>query len=361
MVRMGFRWYGADNDSIPLAHIRQIPGLSHVVGALFDLPAGQVWPRFRIAALKEEIEAAGLALEVVESVNVSDAIKIGSPERDRHIANYITTIENLSAYGVKVICYNFMPVFDWVRTDLRHQLDDGSYALALDADLVCGTMEEVAARVQDSANGYLLAGWEPERMADLRALFEAYAEVDQARLRDNFRYFIQAVMPACERFDVRLAVHPDDPPWSLFGLPRIVTNAEDLRLIESFHDSPHNGFTLCTGSLAANQANDVSAILREFIGRGKAPFVHARNIKHTGEGSFHESAHLSTCGSLDMYEVMLALYESGFDGYVRPDHGRDIWGERGRPGYGLYDRGLGIAYLNGLWEAIVKGRSGGKD
>ena len=354
MLKMGFRWFGSTSDPIPLAYIRQIPGVTQIVGAVFDIPAGEVWPRERIAALRDEIEAAGLHLEVIESVNVSDAIKIGTPERDRHIANYIATIENLGACGVKVICYNFMPVFDWIRTDMRHELEDGSYALALDSAVVSGTVEDVLARVQDATNGYVLPGWEPERLADVRALFEAYAGVDEATLTDNYRYFIQAIMPACERFDVRMAVHPDDPPRSLFGLPRIVKNAADLRVIESFHDSPYNGFTLCTGSLGENPGNDVPAILREFVGRDKAPFIQARNILHTGGGNFHESAHMSSYGSLDMYEIMRALYEAGFDGYVRPDHGRDIWGERGRPGYGLYDRALGIEYLLGLWEAIGK-------
>lgn len=353
-MKMGFRWYGSDNDSIPLKHIRQIPGVTQVVGALFDVPAGEVWPAERIAALKDEIEAAGLRLEVIESVNVSDAIKIGAPERDRHISNYIETIENLSRFGIRVICYNFMPVFDWVRTNMYYELADGSFALALETQVVDQGIEQVLAKVRESANGHLLPGWEPERLADLSVLMAAYQGVDEAALTANFRYFIQAIMPTCEQFDVRMAVHPDDPPRSLFGLPRIVKNADDLRVIEAFHDSPYNGFTLCTGSLGENPENDVPAIIREFGGRNKAPFVHARNIKRLAGGDFHESAHPSEYGSLDMYEIMRALHDVDFDGYVRPDHGRDIWGERGRPGYGLHDRALGITYLTGLWEAIRK-------
>lgn len=353
-MKMGFRWYGAADDPIPLAHIRQIPGVSHVVGALFDLPVGEVWPVERIRALVDEVEAAGMRLEVIESVNIHDDIKIGLPGRDRWIANYIETIRNLATCGIKVICYNFMPIFDWVRTEMRHELADGSFALAFDQSLVEGTAADLLERVQSQAGTTMLPGWEPERLADIEALFAAYADVDEARLAANFEYFIKAIMPVCEEVDVRMAVHPDDPPWPIFGLPRIVKNAADLRRIEAFHDSPYNGFTLCTGSLGENPDNDVPAIIREFVGRGKAPFVHARNIRHTAPGRFHESAHLSSEGSLDMFEIMRALHESGFDGYVRPDHGRDIWGERGRPGYGLYDRGLGIAYLTGLWEAIGK-------
>jgi mannonate dehydratase len=355
-MKMGFRWFGSADDPIPLKYVRQIPGVEQIVWALFDIPAGEVWPVEHIAAQVAEIEAIGLKAEVVESVNVSDAIKIGQPERDRHIANYIESIRNLSKHGVKVICYNFMPIFDWVRTDLRFPLADGSKALAYDATLIFENVEKLLARVQSSADGFMLPGWEAERLVDIRALFEAYAPVDEARLADNFRYFIQAIMPTCEQFDVRMAVHPDDPPWPIFGLPRIVRNAADLRQIEAFHDSPYNGFTLCTGSLGENPDNDVPAIIREFAGRGKAPFVHARNIKHTSPGSFHEAPHLSDEGSLDMFEIMRAVAQSNPDGYLRSDHGRDIWGERGRPGYGLYDRALGVAYLNGLWEAIQKGR-----
>jgi mannonate dehydratase len=354
-MKMGFRWYGSGNDTIPLAYIRQIPGVTHIVGALFDVPTGEVWPKAAIAALKAEIEAAGLALEVIESVNIHDDIKIGRPSRDRYIANYIETIKNLSEYGIKVICYNFMPVFDWIRTDMRHELADGSFALALESEVVAGTVEDVLRRVTDASNGYLLPGWEPERLADVKALFEAYAGVDDALLTDNYRYFIQAITPACASYDVKMAVHPDDPPRPLFGLPRIVKNAADLRVIEGFADSAYNGFTLCTGSLGENPENDVPAIIREFGARGKAPFIHARNIKHTGGGDFHESPHLSSEGSLDMYEIMKAVHDCCPDAYVRPDHGRDIWGERGRPGYGLYDRAMGAYYLQGLYEAIAKG------
>ena len=163
-------------------------------------------------------------------------------------------------------------------------------------------------------------------------------------------------MPTCEACDVRMAMHPDDPPFNLFGLPRIFKNRDDMDKIAALYDSKYNGFTICTGSLGENPENDLPAIIREFVGRDRAPFIHARNIKFTNAAKtqFHESSHFSAEGSLDMYEVMQALADSGFDGYIRPDHGRNIWGEDGRPGYGLYDRALGIAYLNGLWEAIQK-------
>ncbi|WP_341727868.1 mannonate dehydratase [Brooklawnia sp.] len=354
-MKFGMRWFGAQDDPIPLEFIRQVPNVSHVVGALFDVPVGEVWPMEKITALRDQIEAVDLKFELVESVNIHDDIKIGGPQRDRAIDNYIETIKSLSAVGVKVICYNFMPVFDWVRTDLHHRLPDGSLTMAYEDALVQGTAQEAMDRMNaNNTGGHKLPGWEPERLVHLQELLEAYAPLDADGLADNFKYFIRAIMPTCERYDVKMAMHPDDPPKSLFGLPRIAKDAEDLRRIESFYDSPYNGFTLCTGSLGENPDNDVPALIREFAGRDKVGFAQIRNIKFTSEVDFHESAHSSTYGSLDMYEIMRAFYDSGFDGYARPDHGRDIWGERGRPGYGLYDRALGISYLSGLWEAITK-------
>lgn len=349
------RWFGAQDDPIPLEYIRQVPNVSHVVGALFDVPVGEVWPTAKIVALRDQIENVGLKLEVVESVNIHDDIKIGGPKRDWAIANYISTIKNLSAAGVRVICYNFMPVFDWVRTDLHYLLPDGSQAMAYEDALVQGTAQQIMDRMNTSnIGGHKLPGWEPERLSHLEDLLKAYAPLGVDGLAANFKYFIQAIMPACEQYDVKMAMHPDDPPKSLFGLPRIAKDADDLRRIESFYDSPYNGFTLCTGSLGENPANDVPALIREFGGRDKIGFAQIRNIKFTSDVDFHETAHPSSYGSLDMYEIMRAFYDAGFDGYARPDHGRDIWGEQGRPGYGLHDRALGIAYLSGLWEAITK-------
>ena len=354
-MKMAFRWFGPKDDPIPLSYIRQIPGVAQVVASLFDVPVGEAWPAEEIASLTAQVEAAGLRCEVIESVNIHDDIKIGRPSRDRYIDNYITTIGRLGAAGVKVVCYNFMPIFDWMRTNLRLPLEDGSFAMAYDEARLGDSLEETVKRMADASGGFALPGWEPERLAGVRELFEAYGPVDEAALDDNYRYFIQAVMPACEAAGVAMAVHPDDPPWPIFGLPRVVKNADDLRRIEGFYDSPFNGFTICAGSLGSDPANDVPAVLREFCARGKVRFVHARNVRHTGWRRFHESSHLSNDGSFDMYEIMKALHDAGFDGYVRPDHGRDIWGERGRPGYGLYDRALGVAYLNGLWEALEKG------
>lgn len=358
MKNMGFRWYGSKDDPITLQNIRQIPGTTQVVGALFDVPVGEVWPKEKIAALKKEVEDAGLKLEVIESVNIHDDIKIGLPSRDEYIENYKQTIRNLSEFGIKVICYNFMPVFDWLRTDLHYVLEDGSNDMAFEADKLAKDPQEIIDATRAGSNGYTLPGWEPERLATIEGLFKAYKDVDENKLRENMKYFLDAIIPVCEECDVRMAMHPDDPPRPLFGLPRIYKNAEDMRAIEAMHESKYNGFTICTGSLGENPDNDVPAIIREFVGKDRAPFIHARNIRFMNEkGDFHESAHLSECGSLDMYEIMKALHDTDFDGYIRPDHGRNIWGEDGVPGYGLYDRALGITYLNGLWEALEKNSS----
>ncbi|MGL6207636.1 MAG: mannonate dehydratase [Lactobacillus panisapium] len=355
MKNMGFRWYGDNNDSITLSDIRQIPGVSQVVGTLFDIPAGEVWPKDQIKHLKDEVEAAGLKLEVIESVNIHDDIKIGLPTRDQYIENYIETIRNLAEYGVKVICYNFMPVFDWVRTDLHYLLPDGSTAMAFERKYLTDDPQSIADAMQKNSNGYVQAGWEPERMAEIKRLMKAYKDVDTEKLTANLKYFLDAIIPVCEKYDVRMAMHPDDPPRELFGLPRIYKNRDDMLKIEQLHESPYNGFTICCGSLGENPQNDVPAIIREFAAKDRVFFIHGRNIKFINDdGDFHESAALSSEGSLDMYEIMKALYDNDYQGYIRPDHGRDIWHENGRPGYGLYDRALSINYLNGLWEAINK-------
>ena len=195
MKNMGFRWYGSKDDSIRLQDIRQIPGTTQVVGALFDIPVGDVWPREKIKALKEEVEAAGLKLEVIESVNIHDDIKIGLPSRDKYIENYKQTIRNLAENGIKVICYNFMPIFDWVRTDLHYKLADGSTDLAFEHKYVEGDPADIAKSVQESSNGYILPGWEPERLAEVKHLFELYKDVDAAKLTENLKYFLDAIIP----------------------------------------------------------------------------------------------------------------------------------------------------------------------
>src|SRR6266540_4190581 len=341
---MTFRWFGA-TDPIPLAHIRQIPGVQGVVSALYDLPVGDAWPKGRLAQLQDDIAEAGLKLAVVESIPVHEDIKLGRPTRDRLIANYCESVRTMGELGVQVLCYNFMPVFDWMRTDLAMPLPDGSTALAYD--------DAALARVDIGRGTGDLPGWAATYDAsELRGLREAYRAVHAERLWDNLAYFLERVVPVAEQAGVRLAIHPDDPPWPIFGLPRIITNARALERLVALVDSPTNGVTFCTGSLGASPENDLPAMVRRLGGR--IHFAHCRNVRITGDRQFHETAHPSPCGSVDLFQVLCALRDVGFAGPMRPDHGRMIWGETGRPGYGLYDRALGIAYLQGLWEALVR-------
>ncbi|MBM7551555.1 mannonate dehydratase [Thalassobacillus pellis] len=354
-MKMIFRWFGSDDDSVTLDQIRQIPGVEGVVSALADIPVGEVWPYERISALKREVTGKGLGLEVIESVNIHEDIKLGLPSRDKYIENYQQTIRNLAKAGVKVICYNFMPIFDWTRSELAKELPDGSTVLSYERERI-ENIEPMALleNMEGNSNGFSLPGWEPQRLQQIKHLFELYQGITEDDLRTNLHYFLEKVIPVAEEFDVRMAIHPDDPPWSVFGLPRIVKNKEDLERIAAMVDSPYNGLTLCTGSLGANRVNDLPAIIRHFSKMDRVPFVHIRNIAILENGDFYETSHRSREGSQDLVEVMRALKETGFTGYIRPDHGRMIWGERARPGYGLYDRALGIMYLLGILDSLEK-------
>ena len=339
-----FRWFGA-GDPVPLGSIRQIPGVTGIVSALYDVPVGEAWPRDRVEQLAASIDGAGLALAVVESIPVHEDIKLGRPSRDWLIDNYIESIRSIGAAGVRVLCYNFMPVFDWMRTDLAMALPDGSRTLAYD--------HETLASIDLSQGTGNLPGWALAYGRDeLAALFAAYRDVDEQRMWEHLAYFLERVVPAAEESGVVLALHPDDPPWSIFGLPRIVTDRAALDRVLSLVDSPANGLTFCTGSLGSSRENDVVAMARDFAGRGRIHFAHCRNVRRTGARRFHEVPHPSRFGDVDMRGVLAALRDGGFAGPMRSDHGRMIWGERGRAGYGLHDRALGATYLLGLWEGL---------
>ncbi|MDQ0892296.1 mannonate dehydratase [Paenibacillus sp. V4I9] len=353
-MRMVFRWYGEGNDPIPPRHIKQIPGVEGIVWALHDIPAGEVWPVERIHEVKKQADQYGFHIEVVESVNIHEDIKQGLPTRDRYIENYKQTIRNLAQVGVKVICYNFMPVFDWVRTDLYKELEDGSTALFYEKAKV-DDMDpmELVSKIAGNPN-FTMPGWEPERLKYLSELFEAYKGIDEEELWKNLQYFLEQIIPVAEDYDIKMAIHPDDPPWSIFGLPRIMTNANNFRRLLRMVDSPYNGLTLCSGSLGANPANNIPAMVREFGDR--IPFAHIRNVRVYENGDFIETSHRAQDGTVDICEIVKAYHEIGFTGYARPDHGRHIFDEACRPGYGLYDRALGIMYLWGIWDSLERSR-----
>jgi len=355
-MKMTFRWYGENSDSVTLSHIKQIPGMSGIMGFLDYKAAGEVWTEEEIKKYVDQVHAAGLECEVIESVNVHEDIKMGLPTRDKYIENYCITIRNLAKYGVKVIIYNFMPVFDWLRTDLARVIEeDGSNSLYFDeAELGDMGPLEIVRNTIENSNGFSLPGWEPERLAELETTLERYKSISTEDLLANFKYFLDGIIPTCEECGVIMACHPDDPGWPIFGLPRTAHDQAGFDKVVKLHDSPCNTICLCTGSLGSNVNNDIPAIIRHFGEMGRIGCLHVRNVKHLGYHKFREAPHLSSTGDLDLFEIMKAIYDTCPDTYIRPDHGRMIWGEVGRPGYGLYDRALGATYLNGLWEAIEK-------
>ena len=347
-MKMTFRWYGEDSDPIKLKQIRQIPGMTGLMGLLDYKAAGEVWTEEEIKAYMEHVHASGLECEVIESVNVHEDIKMGLPTRDKYIENYITTIRNLAKYGVKVIIYNFMPVFDWTRTQLDHVLPDGSTSLVYYQEQVD------AVNPLQSDSDLTLPGWDASyTREELKQVVAEYNAMSEDDLWNNLKYFLERVIPVAAECDVNMAIHEDDPCWSIFGLPRIITCEKNIDRFLGLVDDPHNGITLCTGSLGCSNKNDVVKMAAKYAAMGRIHFAHLRNVAVL-ENGFEERAHLSSCGSLDMYAIVKALHDNGFTGYVRPDHGRMIWGETGRPGYGLYDRALGATYINGLFEAVEK-------
>jgi mannonate dehydratase len=343
-MKMAFRWYGAD-DPVSLENIRQIPEISGIVSAIYDIPVGEIWPASRIIEMKKIIERHGFRFEVVESLPVHEDIKLGRGKKDLYIRNYAESIKNLSKAGIKVICYNFMPVFDWTRSDLEYRLPDGSSTLAY--------FEDRIEKIDIGSKNMKLPGWDVSYSGDeLRALLDSYKDVAVEDLWNNLFYFLGQVLPVAEEYNVKMAIHPDDPPWSVFGLPRIITGRESFERLFTTYNSPCNGITLCSGSLGASGKNDIPAIIREFGGR--IFFAHVRNVKRSGGRNFEETAHPSQYGSLDMVEILKVFHDTGYDGYIRPDHGRMIWGETGKPGYGLFDRALGASYISGIWETLDK-------
>lgn len=353
-MKMTFRWYGPETDPITLQNIRQIPGTSGIMGAMDWIPVGEVWSEEEISSYVQKVNEAGLECEVIESVNVHEDIKLGKPSRDTYIANYCKTLENLAAHGIKVVVYNFMPVFDWLRTELFHRNEDGSTCLYYDHEELEGLTSQDIVKATLDSSAFPLPGWEPERLADLDEVMAQYADMTPDQLRDNYRYFLEGIAPTCEKVGIRMAVHPDDPAWDIFGIPRVVHSDSDLQKVVDLVDSPANSLCVCAGSLGSNPDNDVPAIFTKYGDMGRIAAAHVRNVKFLGHKKFKEAAHLSSDGSLDMYAIMKAIHDHCSDVYIRPDHGRMIWGEMGRPGYPLYDRALGIPYLNGLWEAIEK-------
>ena len=244
---------------------------------------------------------------------------------------------------MKCICYNFMPVFDWLRTDLSFVHADGATSLAYDHAALLGLDPE----------HLHLPGWdESYSPEELGALLAEYKGMTHERLFSNLVHFLKEIIPVCERTGVNMAIHPDDPPWDVFGLPRVVSREEDFDRLFAAVPSACNGMTFCTGSLGAGRFNDLVAMAAKYAKR--IHFAHLRQLKYEGDVDFYENGHQTACGDVDVFGIVRALVRNGFDGYVRPDHGRNVWGEDAKPGYGLYDRAMGACYLTGLFEAVEK-------
>ena len=342
-MKITFRWYGAD-DPVTLDYIRQIPCVSDITTAVYK-PVGSVWEREEIAALKKSCNEKGLSMEVIESVPVHEDIKLGKGRCEEYIENYKENIRRLAEAGVKCICYNFMPVFDWTRSNLNWKNEDGSTSLVYHVSDVS----------QMDPRKLTLPGWDASYTPDeMAGLIEEYKQLGEEGLWKNLEHFICEIMPVVADCDIKMAIHPDDPPWSIFDIPRIITCEKNIDRFLSLYDDVHHGLTMCSGSLGCTKKNDYTAMVKKYCAMGRIHFAHLRNIKILDDGSFEESGHYSADGSLDMVEMLKAYHDGGFDGYIRPDHGRMIWGETGKPGYGLYDRALGAMYIAGIWETLEK-------
>ncbi|MBI1281213.1 MAG: mannonate dehydratase [Anaerolineaceae bacterium] len=341
-MKMTMRWFG-ESDRVRLQDIAQIPIMRGIVGTFEGKSDTVVWSEADFRGLRQQVEDVGLTLDVIESIPVAESIKKGTADRDSLIDIFCQSVRNMGRAGIPVLCYNFMPVFDWMRTNLQVHFADASFGTAyehqamLDYDLSKGLEARVA-----WARGY--SGDE------IRVILDEYKAIDEDALFENFSYFLRRVIPVAEEADVKLALHPDDPPWSIFGLPRIVRDAATIERILSIVDSPNNGLTFCTGSLGSAAGNKLPAMIHQFADR--INFVHLRNVELTGDKSFVEVAHSSPRGNVDVPAIIQALIDIGYTGPIRPDHGRMIWGETGRIGYGLYDRALAAMYLHGVWQGL---------
>lgn len=366
--------------------LRQI-GVESIVTALHDVPNGEIWTVEAINDLKQYIESYGMRWSVVESLPVCEAIKYAGPERDQLIENYKVSLANLGKCGVKTVCYNFMPVIDWVRTDLQHPWPDGSSSLYYDRvrfayfdtrilqregaekdyteeelrkvaelDKVITEAEKdelvdaIIVKTQGFVNGNIREG-DKNPVAIFKRLLSLYDGIDRDALRENMRYFLSAIMPVCEEYGVNMCVHPDDPPFQILGLPRIVTNEEDIDWFLRAVDNPHNGLTFCAGSLSAGEHNDTRELAKKFAKR--THFVHLRSTAAMPGGNFIESSHLSGRGHLI---DLIRIFEQENPGLpMRVDHGRMMLGDEDKgynPGYSFHGRMLALAQVEGMMAVV---------
>lgn len=385
MMEKTWRWFGK-KDKITLPMLRQI-GVEGIVTALHDVPNGEIWTVEAINDLKSYIESYGLRWSVVESLPVCEAIKYAGAEREQLIDNYKTSLANLGKCGIKTVCYNFMPVIDWIRTDLQHPWPDGTSSLYYDRirfayfdirileregaekDYTEEELQKVAeldkviteaekdalidtiiVKTQGFVNGNIKEG-DKNPVSIFKRLLALYKDINRDALRENMRYFLSAIMPVCEEYGVNMCVHPDDPPFQVLGLPRIVTNENDIEWFLNAVDNPHNGLTFCAGSLSAGEHNDTRELAKKFAKR--THFVHLRSTAAMQGGNFIESSHLTGRGHLI---DLIRIFENENPGLpMRVDHGRMMLGDEDKgynPGYSFHGRMLALAQVEGMMAVV---------
>lgn len=385
MMEKTWRWFGK-KDKITLPMLRQI-GVEGIVTALHDVPNGEIWTVEAINDLKSYIESYGLRWSVVESLPVCEAIKYAGAEREQLIENYKISLANLGKCGIKTVCYNFMPVIDWIRTDLQHPWPDGTSSLYYDhirfayfdirileregaeKDYTEEELQKVAeldkviteaekdalidtiiVKTQGFVNGNIKEG-DKNPVSIFKRLLALYKDINRDALRENMRYFLSAIMPVCEEYGVNMCVHPDDPPFQVLGLPRIVTNENDIEWFLNAVDNPHNGLTFCAGSLSAGEHNDTRELAKKFAKR--THFVHLRSTAAMQGGNFIESSHLTGRGHLI---DLIRIFENENPGLpTRVDHGRMMLGDEDKgynPGYSFHGRMLALAQVEGMMAVV---------
>ena len=385
MMEKTWRWFGK-KDKITLPMLRQI-GVEGIVTALHDVPNGEIWTVEAINDLKSYIESYGLRWSVVESLPVCEAIKYAGAEREQLIENYKVSLANLGKCGIKTVCYNFMPVIDWIRTDLQHPWPDGTSSLYYDRirfayfdirileregaekDYTEEELQKVAeldkviteaekdalidtiiVKTQGFVNGNIIEG-DKNPVSIFKRLLALYKDINRDALRENMRYFLSAIMPVCEEYGVNMCVHPDDPPFQVLGLPRIVTNENDIEWFLNAVDNPHNGLTFCAGSLSADEHNDTRELAKKFAKR--THFVHLRSTAAMQGGNFIESSHLTGRGHLI---DLIRIFENENPGLpMRVDHGRMMLGDEDKgynPGYSFHGRMLALAQVEGMMAVV---------
>ena len=385
MMEKTWRWFGK-KDKITLPMLRQI-GVEGIVTALHDVPNGEIWTVEAINDLKSYIESYGLRWSVVESLPVCEAIIYAGTEREQLIENYKVSLANLGKCGIKTVCYNFMPVIDWIRTDLQHPWPDGTSSLYYDRirfayfdirileregaekDYTEEELQKVAeldkviteaekdalidtiiVKTQGFVNGNIKEG-DKNPVSIFKRLLALYKDINRDALRENMRYFLSAIMPVCEEYGVNMCVHPDDPPFQVLGLPRIVTNENDIEWFLNAVNNPHNGLTFCAGSLSAGEHNDTRELAKKFAKR--THFVHLRSTAAMQGGNFIESSHLTGRGHLI---DLIRIFENENPGLpMRVDHGRMMLGDEDKgynPGYSFHGRMLALAQVEGMMAVV---------